>query len=193
MVPARITEVSRLSSRCGGEPLPVVADLADERAFLERRPVAVSVQLNIDTPRCNPGDLAGRHQLQHAQAQDLRIVHAQFAGHAGSELVLLRSRVISLAGGFEKNVHHSVVVSAGGQVEHAWNAAGGAFKPSTGAAPEEITHNQVEDREGMVAVVSGLIDGGGKPELTEQGVCKLVEIMKAIVEGDDHALGGQTA
>src|ERR1017187_7292972 len=118
MLPTGITEVIQLSSEPGGEPLPVVADLAEEQLFVHWSPVTVGMQLNINPSRRNLGELTGRHQLQHAQTQDLCIVYAQVAGDLGREFVFLRGCIVLPAGKLEKRLPSALSVFAGGQSEH---------------------------------------------------------------------------
>ena len=155
--------------------------------------MTVSVQLNIDTARCDLGDLAGRHQVQQTQAQDLGVVHAQLACYPRGELVLLRGRVPLPARKLAKRMHRAPAFVFARQVEQAWNRIGSAVEPPAVATPKEITQHQVKDWERMVGVVGGLIDRGGKTKLAQHRESNLMEVMKAIVKGDHDSPGGESA
>lgn len=95
-------------------------DLANKRMMIQRRPMAVRMQLNADSPGKDPGI----HQLQNTQTHNLFIVHAQVGGRSNGKFITLRRREGSQLCAFHKSVHYWRVIYAGRQVEYSGDLVG---------------------------------------------------------------------
>ena len=84
---ARIAKMCRTPARHFLNVTPVVKNLPLEQVRLERRAVAMSMQLDRDTISRDSGNFIRCQQSEHAASSDCRVVQAQMGGYLCGQIV----------------------------------------------------------------------------------------------------------
>src|SRR5579883_3272835 len=150
------------------------------------------MQLQIDPRRVRFRRLFWTHDLQNPGFQNLAIIDPRRFGNRRRQIVL-RRRIHPV---FFRECHDH----PGGRQPLFIAASANFRRPSEPAQihrlaarfPEQIGYRQIENRETISAVVRRQIQRAGIAELLEQRQRAPVKIIKAIVEGQNHAARRQT-
>jgi len=164
-------------------------DLAAHLVGLEREPMPVRMELDVDARVMQVADLGRRHERQLPSPTQRVVVHAEPSAEFAGDRDALVLRAMRL--GVPDHVPHGaedlrLVMQVQAMARHARQPL--RLQMAMGRLPEHVAHDQPEDRVRFRHVVCRDVDGVGEGRLSEQGPPDRVIRVESIIEGDGHGI-----